>query len=57
MFLMGPATQMARMFDSRRWISTAIYLTALVLTMISALVFHSVRRAALRCAVPSAAVQ
>ena len=43
MFLMGPATQMARMFDSRRWISTAVYLTSLVLTMVSALVFHSVR--------------
>ncbi|EFN56579.1 hypothetical protein CHLNCDRAFT_144275 [Chlorella variabilis] len=42
MFLMGPATQMARMFDSRRWISTAVYLTSLVLTMVSALVFHSV---------------
>ncbi|KAI3427102.1 hypothetical protein D9Q98_007041 [Chlorella vulgaris] len=42
MFLMGPAKQVARMFDAGRWISTVVYLSALVLTIVSALVFHSI---------------
>lgn len=43
MFLMGPFKQISRMFDERRRVSTCIYLTALVLTVVAALVFHSVR--------------
>ncbi|PSC75903.1 Vesicle transport SFT2B [Micractinium conductrix] len=42
LFLMGPAKQMKRMFDGRRWPSTCIYLCALALTLVSALVFHSI---------------
>jgi hypothetical protein len=47
MFLMGPVNQVKRMFDSQRWISTAVYLITLVMTMVSALVFHSVSHACL----------
>ncbi|KAI7842510.1 hypothetical protein COHA_003864 [Chlorella ohadii] len=42
MFLMGPFTQIRRMFDTKRWLSTCIYLLALVLTLVSAVVLHSV---------------
>jgi hypothetical protein len=45
MFLMGPFKQVGRMFDERRRLSTCIYLAALVLTVVAALVFHSVRPA------------
>lgn len=42
MFLMGPAKQLSRMFDStRRW-STVVYLSALLCTLISAIVLHSI---------------
>lgn len=42
MFLMGPWNQIQRMFDSKRWLSTVIYLVAIVLTLISAWKLHSV---------------
>ena len=42
MFLMGPFKQLGRMFDGKRWLSSTIYLASLVLTLVSALVLHSV---------------
>lgn len=39
----GPVNQLKRMFDSQRRLSTCIYLLALVLTLVSAIVLHSVR--------------
>ena len=42
MFLMGPFKQIGRMFDSKRWLATTIYMLALALTLVSALVLHSV---------------
>ena len=38
----GPIKQLGRMFDSQRWVSTTVYLAALVLTLVSAVVLHSV---------------
>jgi len=37
MFLMGPMSQIKRMFDKSRWIATCVMLTFLVLTLCSAL--------------------
>lgn len=42
LFLIGPFKQIKRMFDGQRWIASTIYLSSLVLTLVSALVFHSV---------------
>ena len=41
MFLVGPFKQISNMFHPKRAISTVIYLATMVLTLVSALVFHS----------------
>ena len=42
MFLVGPWKQIKNMFDSKRVISTAIYLVSIMFTLIAAWKFHSV---------------
>ncbi|KAH9598275.1 Vesicle transport protein [Trypanosoma melophagium] len=41
MFLCGPVKQVKRMFDSTRIIATIVYLSAMVLTFVVALVLHN----------------
>ena len=38
---MGPATQLKRMFDGKRWLSTTVWLLTIVLTLVAALALHS----------------
>ncbi|GAB4818426.1 hypothetical protein N2152v2_005472 [Parachlorella kessleri] len=42
MFLVGPFKQIKNMFDSKRVVSTAIYLVSIMFTLIAAWKFHSV---------------
>jgi len=40
-FLMGPCSQLRKMFDANRWLATLIYLLSIALTLVAGLVFDS----------------